>query len=55
MAIDIMRSLSGRPKTLYPYQASYGKPQYEEALGDWRGMMGGYSKMMGEVSPQLVK
>ena len=55
MAIDIMRSLSGRPKTLYPYQTSYGKPQYEEAVGDWRKMMGNYAQMMGGVTPKLGK
>jgi hypothetical protein len=44
---------SSRPTITWPYQPTYGRSEYQQALGDWQNMMGQYSQMMGQVTPMV--
>lgn len=53
MAIDIMRSLAGRPRTYWSHTPTYGRKEYGQSLQDWQKMMGDYSGMMSNILPTL--
>lgn len=35
-------------------QLTYGRPEYQEALADWRKSFGNYSQMLQQLTPQLA-